>query len=223
MEKKMEDTRILLADDHTIVRQGLRLMLETHPGFRVIAEASDGIEAVDMIKQEKPDVVLMDIMMPNLNGLDATRQVMLSKTNTKIVILSMHANSTYAIRALKNGAVGYLHKDADEEEIFHVIERVMQGQLYIPPQLSGEILDALLQPNDSGDAFDKLTARERQVLQMVAEGNTNNHIAEKLEISTRTVEVHRAKLMAKLKINSQAKLVRFAIQKGLVSLNPTLS
>jgi DNA-binding NarL/FixJ family response regulator len=218
----MEKTRILLADDHTIVRRGIRSLLESHPDFTVIGEVSDGLEAVEMIENEAPDVVLMDITMPNLNGLDATRQVMQGKTNTKIVILSMHANTVYAVRALKNGAVGYILKNADEQEIFHVIETVMEGQRYITPQLSSKILDALLLPDSSGDSFNELTVRERQVLQMVAEGNTNNEIAKKIALSVRTVEVHRSKLMAKLKIDNQAELVRYAIQKGLVPLEGSI-
>jgi two-component system response regulator NreC len=216
--------RILLADDHTLVRQGIRALLEAYQGFNVIAEATDGIQAVEIIERERPDVVLMDIMMPNLNGLDATKLVMQRKINTKIIILSMHANSTYAVRALKSGAVGYLLKDADQEEIVEAIQNVMQGQRYIAPQLSDKILDALLLPDESaGDPLNQLTARERQVLQMVAEGNTNHEIAEKLFLSTRTVEVHRSRLMGKLDINSQAELIRFAIQYGLISLDPPLS
>ena len=214
----MNNIRILLADDHTLVRQGVRALLDAHHGFSVIAEVSDGLEAVEMIEKEAPDVVLMDISMPNLNGLDATRQIMQGKTHPKIVILSMHANSTYAVRALKNGAVGYLLKDADAEEIVQVIEAVMQGQRYITPRLSGKLLEELLSPTDPEDTFNKLTSRECQVLQMVAEGKTNNEIAQIIALSSRTVEVHRAKLMAKLKINNQAELVRYAIQRGMVPL-----
>jgi DNA-binding NarL/FixJ family response regulator len=218
----MKTIRILLADDHTLVRQGIRSLLEGQPGCVVVGEATDGIEAVNLIERVIPDVALMDIMMPNLNGLDATRQVMQLKIATKIIILSMHANSTYAIRALKSGAVGYLLKDADQEEIFSAIQAVVRGQRYITPQLSGKILDALLQPDEHTDPLSMLTVRERQVLQMVAEGNTNNEIAEKLVLSPRTIEVHRASLMAKLEINSQVDLVRFAIQHGVIPLNPPL-
>ena len=219
----MKPIRILLADDHTLVRQGIRSLLEGQVGFVVIGEATDGIEAVDLIERENPDVALMDIMMPNLNGLDATKQVTQLKIATKIIILSMHANSTYAVRALKSGAAGYLLKDADQEEIFSAIQMVVRGQRYITPQLSGKILDALLQPEEhAGDPLSMLTVRERQVLQMVAEGNTNNEIAEKLVLSPRTIEVHRARLMAKLEINSQVDLVRFAIQHGVIPLNPPL-
>jgi two-component system, NarL family, response regulator NreC len=219
----MKPIRILLADDHTLVRQGIRSLLEGQHGFDVIGEATDGIEAVDLIEREHPDVALMDIMMPNLNGLDATKQLTQLKIATKIIILSMHANSTYAIRALKSGAVGYLLKDADQEEIFNAIQMVVRGQRYITPQLSGKILDVLLHPDEyAGDPLSILTVRERQVLQMVAEGNTNNEIAEKLVLSPRTIEVHRARLMSKLEINSQVDLVRFAIQHGVIPLNAPL-
>jgi two-component system response regulator NreC len=181
------------------------------------------MEAVEIIERERPDVALMDIMMPNLNGLDATQQIKQRGIITRVIILSMHANSTYAVRALKSGAVGYLLKDADQEEIIEAIQIIMQGQRYITPHLSGKVLDALLMPNEhSADPVSQLTVRERQVLQMVAEGNTNNEIADKLVLSPRTVEVHRSRLMSKLEINSQAELVRFAIQHGLIPLEPPL-
>ncbi len=219
----MTPIRIILADDHTIVRQGIRSLLEAIPEFEVIAEASDGIQAVELIGQEMPDIALMDIMMPNLNGLDATKQIVQRKLPTKIIILSMHANSAYAVRALRNGALGYVLKDADQNEIVAAIQAVMQDRRYISPQFSDEVISALITTGEQPeDLYEELTLRERQVLQMIAEGNTNKTIAEKLVLSTRTVEVHRANLMTKLKISSQAELVRFAIQRGLVSLEPPL-
>jgi len=216
----MSTIRILLVDDHKLVRQGIRSLLEARPGFSIIAEASDGNEALEIIEKEKPDIVLMDIMMPNLNGLDATKQASHSKYPTKIIILSMHANSTYAVRALKNGAAGYVLKDADQDEFVQAIQTVMEGYRYLSPAISSQVLDQLLNPEeDSGDPFNRLTVRERQVLQLIAEGHTNQIIAEKLFLSPRTVEVHRANLMHKVNIKSQAELVRLAIQKGLVSLD----
>jgi DNA-binding NarL/FixJ family response regulator len=160
----METTRILLADDHTIVREGVRALLEARPGFKVVGEVSTGLEAVEMISKEEPDVVLMDIAMPGLNGLDATRQVMQGKIKPKIVILSMHAISTYAIRALRNGAVGYLLKDADEEEIYHVIDVVMAGKRYITPAMSEEIPDVSLLDGEAGDGVTQPAAGESPVL-----------------------------------------------------------
>ncbi|MBM3150773.1 MAG: response regulator transcription factor [Chloroflexi bacterium] len=216
----MKTIRVLLADDHRLVRQGLRALLEARPGFIVVGEVADGAEAVELAEKEQPDVVLMDISMPNLNGLEATRQITQRKIETRIVILSMHASSSYAVRALKCGASGYILKDADQEEIIQAIQAVMQGRRYLSPAISNQVLEALLNPKDgSDDPYNALTTRERQVLQMIAEGNTNAAIAEKLFLSPRTVEVHRANMMHKLNIKSQAELVRFAIQRGLVQLD----
>jgi DNA-binding NarL/FixJ family response regulator len=205
------------------VRQGIRSLLESHPGFTVIGEVSDGAEAVEMADKQRPEVVLMDISMPNLNGLDATRQISERKLGTRVIILSMHNSSSYAVRALKSGADGYILKDADQEEIIQAIQTVMQGRRYLSPAISNQVLDVLLNPrNGSEDPFNSLTNRERQVLQMIAEGNTNAAVAEKLFLSPRTVEVHRANMMHKLNIKSQAELVRFAIQRGLVQLDSTM-
>jgi two-component system response regulator NreC len=165
-------------------------------------------------------VVLMDISLPKLNGLDATREIVERKVRTKVIILSMHANSMYAVRALRCGAVGYLMKDADQEEIILAIQTVMRGQRYLSPTLAGQVIDALLSPDEEmSDPYISLTMRERQVLQMVAEGRTNQEVAERLFLSSRTIEVHRANLMRKLNIKTQAELVRFAIQKGLIELD----
>lgn len=219
----MDTIQILLADDHPIVRQGIRSLLESMPEFKVIGEASDGIEAIDMIEKEIPDIAFVDIMMPNLNGLEVTKQVSKRNLNTKIIILSMYANSTYAVRAFRNGASGYVLKDADQSEIVKAAHAVMNGQRFISPEFSDDVFSALIDSQDRyEDNLSQLTTRERQVLQMIAEGNTNKEIAEKLVLSTRTIESHRANLMIKLKINSQAKLVQFAIQKGIISIDPPL-
>jgi two-component system response regulator NreC len=216
----MSDIRIFLVDDHKLVRQGIRSFLEAHPGFTVIGDVSDGTEAVTFVERERPDVVLMDISLPKLNGLDATREIVERKVRTKVIILSMHANSMYAVRALRCGAVGYLMKDADQEEIILAIQTVMRGQRYLSPTLAGQVIDALLSPDEEmSDPYISLTMRERQVLQMVAEGRTNQEVAERLFLSSRTIEVHRANLMRKLNIKTQAELVRFAIQKGLIELD----
>lgn len=214
----MTPITILLADDHKLVRQGIRSLLESNPDFLVIAEVADGLEAVEIIEKRAPDIALMDVMMPNLNGLDAARIISQRKLATKVVILSMHANTTYAVRALRNGAVGYVLKDSDLSEIQEAIYAAHEGRPYLSPQLSANVLNSLLQfPDKADDDYSRLTVRERQVLQMIAEGMTNAAIAEKLVLSTRTVEAHRANLMRKLNINSHAELVRFAIQQGLVS------
>ena len=219
----MNRITILLADDHPIVRQGIRSLIESTPEFEVIGEASDGIEAIDMIEKKKPDIAFLDIMMPNLNGLEVTKQASKRKLETKIIILSMYANSTYAVRALRNGASGYVLKDSKQSEIINAVHAVMNGQRFISPEFSDEVFSALIDnQNKEPDNFNQLTTRERQVLQMIAEGNTNKEIAEKLVLSTRTIESHRANLMIKLKINSQAKLVQYAIQKGLISIDPPI-
>lgn len=216
----MRTIRILLADDHRLVRQGLRSLLEEHSGFKVIGEASDGEEALQVIEQDEPDIVLMDIMMPRLNGLETTRQIRQHKYATRVVILSMHADSTYAVRALREGALGYVLKDSDQAEIVQAIRDVMDGRRYISPKIADDVFDALLSPDmEDGASIERLSSREKQILQLIVEGHTNASIAYQLGLSERTVENHRASLMRKLNVHSQAKLIRVAIQNKLVSLD----
>ncbi|MFM8319966.1 MAG: response regulator [Chloroflexota bacterium] len=216
----MRTIRILLADDHRLVRQGLRSLLEEHSGFKVIGEASDGEEALQVIEQDEPDIVLMDIMMPRLNGLETTRQIRQHKYATRVVILSMHADSTYAVRALREGALGYVLKDSDQAEIVQAIRDVMDGRRYISPKIADDVFDALLSPDmEDGASIERLSSREKQILQLIVEGHTNASIAYQLWLSERTLENHRASLMRKLNVHSQAKLIRVAIQNKLVSLD----
>ncbi len=213
----MPPITILLADDHKLVRQGLKAMLQAQPDMQVIGEASDGIEALEMTARLLPDVILLDVMMPNLNGIEAARQIRQRDLRTRIVFLSMHANASYAVRALHSGALGYVIKDTDFSEILQAVRNAFEGKRYLSSVIADEVLEMLLSSeSDKSGSLESLTPREREVLQLIAEGNTNAVIAKKLTLSVRTVEAHRARIMAKLRINSQAALVRFAVQQGLV-------
>lgn len=208
---------VLLADDHKLVRQGIKSMLQAQKDISVVGEASDGVEALKLVADLKPDVVLMDVMMPNLNGIEAAFQIRQQGYRTRVVFLSMHANASYAVRALYNGALGYVIKDADFSEILAAIHNAIEGKRYLSKAISDEVLEMLLSgEGEKNGSLESLSPRERQVLQMIAEGNTNLLIAEKLSLSVRTVESHRARVMSKLRISSQAELVRFAIQQGLI-------
>jgi DNA-binding NarL/FixJ family response regulator len=215
----MPPIKIILADDHKIVRQGMRSLLESHPGFEVIGEASDGEEALKLMETLSPDIAFMDVMMPNLNGIEAAKIARQRGLKTKLIFLSMHANSTYAVRALQSGALAYVLKDSDFTEILQAIQNVMEGRRYLSAAIADEVFETLLNVNnvDKNGALDILSTREREVLQLIAEGNTNIVIAEKLTLSVRTVEAHRAHIMTKMRFNSQSDLVRYAIQQGLIT------
>ena len=214
----MPPIRIILADDHKLVRQGMRSLLESHPGFEVIGEANDGEEALKLMETLSPDIAFMDVMMPNLNGIEAAKIAHQRGLKTKLIFLSMHANSTYAVRALQSGALAYLLKDSDFTEILQAIQNVMEGRRYLSAVIADEVFETLLHVNvDKNDAQEILSTREREILQLIAEGNTNIVIAEKLTLSVRTVESHRAHIMTKMRFNSQSDLVRYAIQQGLIT------
>jgi len=208
---------ILLADDHHVVRQGLRSLLEMEPGFRVVGEASSGIEAIQLVEQLKPMVLVLDLMMPALNGLEVTRRV---KEMTRVLILSMHADEGYVLEALNNGAFGYLLKDSTATELVQAVKAVSLGRRYLGSPFSEQAISTYVQRARSTpeDPYDTLTAREREVLQLVVEGNSTNEIAELLSISVRTVDTHRSNLMRKLKLNSQIELVRFALKRGILPM-----
>ena len=211
---------VLLADDHPIVRQGLRHLLEMQPDFKVVGEASDGLEASQMAERYHPDVLVVDMMMPGLNGLEVTRQVRQRSPGTRIIVLSMHNNDAYVLQALKRGASGYILKDSAPAEMVQALNHVMLGKRYLSESLSQNLIEMLLKQTGHlpNDPYEDLTNREREVFQLTAEGSTNNEIAERLCISPRTVEVHRANLMEKLGLHSQMDLLRFAVRRGLVSL-----
>jgi DNA-binding NarL/FixJ family response regulator len=214
----MSPIKIILVDDHKIVRQGMRSLLESQPGFEVTGEAGDGEEALKLMETLSPDIAFMDVMMPNLNGIEVAKIARQRGLKTKLIFLSMHANSTYAVRALQSGALAYVLKDSDFTEILQAIQNVMDGRRYLSAAIADEVFETLLHVNvEKNDALDVLSTREREILQLIAEGNTNIVIAEKLTLSVRTVEAHRAHIMTKMHFNSQSDLVRCAIQQGLIA------
>lgn len=191
---------ILLADDHNIVRQGLRALLQSEPHFRLVGEASDGIEAVRLAERLKPDVLITDVMMAGLNGLEVTRQVTKMLPQIRVIILSMHTNDAYVLAALKNGALGYVLKDSQAADLIQAVKEVLAGNRYLSPPLTERALELYMRKIESvpDDPYEMLTSREREVLQLVAEGRTSVEIASRLFISPRTAEGHRANLMRKL-------------------------
>jgi len=210
-------TRVLLADDHALVRVGIRSLLSTIAGFDVVGEAGTGHEAVELADQLRPHVVLMDIAMPGINGLDATARLVERHPEIRVIILSMHASEEYALQALRAGAAGYLLKDADLLELERAIVAVARGETYLSPAISKHVIaDYKRRVAEQPEPIDRLTPRQREVLRLIAEGLSTKEIAFKLGLSVKTVESHRAQLMERLEIRDVAGLVRFAIRSGLV-------
>jgi two-component system, NarL family, response regulator NreC len=207
-------TKILLADDHTIVRQGLKLIISSHADLAVIGEAANGREVLELVEKLKPDVILMDVAMPELNGVEATRRVHEISPRTKVLVLSMHKEAVYVREILKAGARGYILKDAIDTELISAIQSVARGDGYISPAISGTLLSDYRQ--NITNALDLLSSREREVLQLIAEGKTNKEVATRLNLSVYTVDSHRGKIMEKLNLHSTGELVRFAVKQGLV-------
>ncbi|TAH37298.1 MAG: response regulator transcription factor [Planctomycetota bacterium] len=220
----MNDTvRIVLADDHQVVRQGLRALLQSQPGFTVVGEASDGLRAVEVVEQLRPDVLVADLMMPGLSGLDVALRVAKRAPRTRTVVLSMYADEAYVVQALRNGALAYVPKDAGAPVLIQAIKEAAAGRIFLGPPFSSQTVEAWLKKAESipQDSYESLTPRERQVLHMAAEGLTNAQIAENLRISPRTAETHRANLLHKLGLKGQTELVRYALARGIVRLDPT--
>lgn len=205
--------KILLADDHTIVRQGLKLILSSQSDLQVVGEAANGHETVELAQQLKPDVVLLDVAMPELNGIEATRRMMEVNPRLRILVLSMHKEAVYVREILKAGARGYLLKDVIDTELLNAVRSVARGDGYISPAVSGALLSDYRQ--NVTDPADLLTKREREVLQLIAAGKTNKEVAAQLNLSVYTVDSHRGKIMEKLNLHSTGELVRFAIKNGL--------
>ena len=220
MSSNKTTTTIVLADDHHIVRQGLRALLETEPDFSLIGDAGDGIEAVRMTERLKPDVLIVDLMMPGLNGLEVTRQVSQRVPKTHVLVLSMHASDAYVLEALKNGATGYVLKDSHASDLVQAVRRVAAGRRYLSPPLSERAIEMYIQKAESGtlDPYDTLTTREREVLQLAAESHSTAEIAERLFISPRTAETHKANLMRKLGLSSQTDLILYAVRRGIIRI-----
>ncbi len=212
--------RIVLADDHKITRQGLRSLLDEQPDMKVVAEAEEGRTTLRLVRELSPDVVIMDVTMPDLNGIEATRQIVGEFDNVKIVALSMHSDTLFVTEMLKSGASGYLLKDCAFEELARAIRAVVAGKIYLSPTISGVVVDDYLHRLSKVDFSDSevLTNREREILQLMAEGKSTKQIALKLHISVKTVETHRRKIMNKLDIHTVAELTKYAVRKGLTSL-----
>lgn len=216
----MKKIRVLLAEDHTIVRKGLRSILDAEDSVEVVGEAEDGRAAVEAVEHLRPDVVLMDISMPGLNGLEATRQIKRRAPHIRVLVLTMHTNEKYILQILQAGASGYLVKQAAVEELISAIQAVHRGDAFLSPSISKKVVQRYVQQGQvmaEEDSYELLTPREREVLQLIAEGHTNRDISRVLHISIKTVEVHRANLMKKLDLHSAAELTRYAIGKGIIS------
>jgi len=216
----MRKTRVLLADDHQLMRSGVRLMLEREPDITVVGEAGDGREAVALAKSLKPEVVVMDIGMPNLNGIEAALQMTQHNPELAVVMLSMHSDESYVLRALKAGARGYLLKDSAEADLIKAVHVVAGGKSFFSPAVSKVLLDDYvrkLKRSGAEDAYDLLTPREREILQLIAEGKSNKDVANLLNLSVYTVESHRSNLMEKLNLKGVPELILYAVRKGIIA------
>jgi DNA-binding NarL/FixJ family response regulator len=214
--------KVLLADDHGIIRQGIRLLLEAEPDIEIVGEAASGHTALNLVEKLGPDIVLMDISMADLNGLEATRTICARYPTTQVIILSMHTEERYVLSSLHAGAHGYVLKQGLKDEMLMAIRAVHRGEYFLASRISATVVHNYLNlaaDNAEAGPLDRLTLRERQILQMIAEGHSNQEIANRLVLSAKTVERHRANLMSKLGIHNTAGLVRFAIQYGLISLD----
>ena len=216
----MNPVRIVLADDHTVMRNGLRLLLERQPHLQVVGEAADGRQAVSLSESANPDVVIMDIGMPNLNGIEAARQIVNHNPHTAIAILSMHSDESYVIRALKAGARAYLLKDSAEADLLAAVRALTEGKSFFSPAISKILVEDYMRQLESRgaeDTYELLTNREREILQLLAEGRTNKEVANMLNLSLYTVETHRTHILQKLNLHSVPELILYAVRKGIIA------
>ena len=216
----MNVTRIVLADDHHVVRQALRDVLEAKPDFSVIGEAEDGLEAVQLVERLQPDVLVLDLMMPGLNGLEVTRKVSQDSPETRVIIVSMCASQAYVLQALRRGAGGYVLKASSADDLTKAVCEVVAGRRYISPPLSEGAIESYTEKAKGAplDLYDTLTTREREVLHLAAEGHTNAEIGDRLHCGLCTVKVHRASMMRKLGLRTQADLIRYVLQRGIIPM-----
>jgi DNA-binding NarL/FixJ family response regulator len=218
----MNKIRVLIADDHVIVREGLRTLLEAQSNIEVVGEATGGEEAVNKTKDVQPDVVLMDITMPGMNGLEATRQIRKNSPDVKILVLTMHEDDDYFFSILEAGASGYFIKGGSSSELISALQAVWRGDVFIYPTMAKKLLSDYLQRVKTGqdeENYDGLTERQREILKLIAEGHTNQEIADLLVLSVATVQTHRAHIMAKLGLRSRTELIKYAIRRGFITLD----
>jgi len=213
----VSNIRLLLADDHTLVRAGLRALLQSVPGVEVVGEVNNGRDAVRQVAELHPNLVLMDIAMSELNGLEAAGRIVREFPGVRVIMLSMHATEEYVVQALRAGASGYLLKNAGAEELAKAIEQVAHGETFLSPAVSRQVTEYIRRVGPEGSPLERLSPRQREILQLIAEGNTTKRIALALHISVKTVETHRSQLMEQLDIHDVAGLVRYAIRQGLVT------
>jgi two-component system response regulator NreC len=211
---------ILLADDHAILRQGVRALLASEPDFSVVGETGDGLEALELAESLKPNIIVLDLELPGMKGLEVARQISQVNQHTRVVILTMYSKEEYVLEALKNGASAYVLKGSGAEELIQAIYQVMKGMRYLSPPLTERAIEAYLQKTQDQtlDRYETLTNRERQILHLATQGLSNPEIAERLVLSARTVEVHRGKMMHKLNLHNQADLIRFALRRGILPM-----
>jgi two-component system, NarL family, response regulator NreC len=216
----MSTVRVLVADDHTIIRSGLRHLLEREADIEVVGEAADGREALELAEQLRPDVVMLDITMPKLNGIDVSRHIAAKFPKTSVIILSMHSDEGYVLKSLKAGARGYLLKDSAESDILNAVRAVSRGKAYFSPEISRMLVDDYvrgLQQRGVEDSYELLSTREREIFQLLAEGKSNKEISGMLSLSPHTVDTHRGNIFEKLNLHSLPELILYAVRKGIIS------
>jgi len=213
---------IVLADDHEIVREGLSALLSSQSGIEVVGFACNGHEAIQLVHEQSPDLVVMDVAMPDMNGIEATRQMLRHSSEIKVLALSVHSDKRFIVEMLKAGASGYLLKDCAFDELAHAIEVIMSGQIYLSPSIAGVVVDDYMEriSDEESSVFSVLTTREREVLQLLTEGHSTKDVAGRLHLSVKTIETHRQNIMNKLNIHTLAELTKYAIREGLTSLEP---